>query len=391
MTYRVLQTEMARVMTTSIKRPTAQSTSSEVGRKPRERYLSAKKAISAMFRNANYGSLLTELIQSPAFQRLRDIRFLGAIDYMFVPNGTAKHRRHTRYEHSLNVARLAQAYARTARLDGEHEKHLVVAALLHDIGHGPLSHSLEPVFSERFRITHHEATILILKGTVPIGATLPKIFKRHGIDRHHVLGLIQGEERGLHAEALLNPINVDTIEAILRCQSYLQPDLRHITPVRILQSLVQRRAEDIQVLDQFWELKDFVYDHLINSRVGIAADYICQEYARRHGPRFWSGDYFITESALRRQHKELFDLLEHFRKHHRAVLAGDATRLTYNKRHFYVDTNVPPTDWRGVHARYKQTKIKSEIRISDIFGSRAKQKTGRLRRDLFATEGDGGR
>jgi uncharacterized protein len=355
-------------------------------REPGARYLGAEKAISAMFRNARYGTLLVDIIASPAFQRLKDIRFLGAIDYMLVPNGTPKHRRHTRYEHSLNVARLAQAYARSTKLDEYHEKHLVIAALLHDVGHGPLSHSLEPVFKDRFRLTHHEATVLILRGIVPIGALLPQIFKNHGIDRKHVVALIEGNATGVHAEALLNPINVDTIEGILRSYSYLVPEDRHLTPVRILHSLLQRSDADVRVLDDFWERKDFVYEHLINSRLGLAADYVCQEYARRNAARFWSGNYFITESALRRQHKDLFLLLEYLRSHRQSITAGGNVRLSYDRRRFYVDTKVHLADWPATYKRYKQTKIPAAIQIADTF---AEAEVGTklravVKRDLFA-------
>ena len=61
--------------------------------------------------------LYRDVIDSSAFQRLRDIRFLGAIDYTFQPNQYQK--RHTRYEHSLGVAELALAYAKNFHLDNE--------------------------------------------------------------------------------------------------------------------------------------------------------------------------------------------------------------------------------------------------------------------------------
>ncbi len=56
--------------------------------------------------------LLMELVATPAFQRLREIRFLGAIDYRLIPspNGKPGATRYTRYQHSLGVMRLARLY-----------------------------------------------------------------------------------------------------------------------------------------------------------------------------------------------------------------------------------------------------------------------------------------
>ncbi len=113
---------------------------------------------------ADVDPLLPRLIATPAFQRLRNIRFLGGIDYARIPapNGKPGSRRYTRYQHSLGVARLALLYADVRQLGPDERRLIAVAALLHDIGHAPLSHSLEPVFKAEFAIDHHTATEEIL-------------------------------------------------------------------------------------------------------------------------------------------------------------------------------------------------------------------------------------
>src|ERR1700744_6234872 len=71
-------------------------------------------------------TLLREVIATPAFQRLRVIHFLGGIDFLLVPapNGAKGNIRHTRYQHSLGVARLATIYCDYNGL-GFDERHLV--------------------------------------------------------------------------------------------------------------------------------------------------------------------------------------------------------------------------------------------------------------------------
>jgi uncharacterized protein len=97
-----------------------------------------------------------EIIAHPAFQRLRRIRQLAWTDYIY--SGAM----HTRFEHSLGVMHLAsrlfdaicQRSAETLETelgynaDGlRRDRRLVrLAALLHDVGHGPFSHASEDLF-----------------------------------------------------------------------------------------------------------------------------------------------------------------------------------------------------------------------------------------------------
>src|SRR5208337_2078246 len=103
-------------------------------------------------RMAGGDPLFVELVETPAFRRLKSIRFLGGIDYLLVrsPNGATRNIRYTRYQHSLGVARLALLYSEQRDLSIAERRTVYVAALLHDVGHAPLSHSLEPIFEQAF-------------------------------------------------------------------------------------------------------------------------------------------------------------------------------------------------------------------------------------------------
>ena len=86
-----------------------------------------------------------QLLNTSALQRLLHIRQMG-LTYMVFPGAN-----HTRYEHSLGVMHVADLLASNLKLDKHHiglEKHwqkVRIAALLHDLGHAPLSHTLEEV------------------------------------------------------------------------------------------------------------------------------------------------------------------------------------------------------------------------------------------------------
>jgi HD superfamily phosphohydrolase len=94
-------------------------------------------------------ALLIRLIDTPAFQRLRRIRQLGPAHLTF--HGAES----SRFTHSLGVMALArrafdQLLGRYPSLQ-PHRATVLCAALLHDIGHGPFSHTAEEIFG-----LHHE-------------------------------------------------------------------------------------------------------------------------------------------------------------------------------------------------------------------------------------------
>lgn len=145
--------------------------------------------------------LFLELVRTEAFQRLGSVRFLGGIDYLLVrnPNGAPGNVRYTRLQHSLGVARLALIYSSKFELPPIDKQLIVAAALLHDIGHAPLSHSIEPVFRERFAFDHHDASRAIIFGHVQIGRAVYKILRNHSVDIDRLVRLIAGKDPDYHA------------------------------------------------------------------------------------------------------------------------------------------------------------------------------------------------
>ncbi len=113
-----------------------------------------------VFNDALLGNLLfarheVAVIDSPVMQRLRRIKQTGLVYYVF-PSAT-----HTRFEHSLGVATIAERCFNAIRersdvegtgfgADPDRTKgdlaHLRMAALLHDVGHGLCSHASEQIY-----------------------------------------------------------------------------------------------------------------------------------------------------------------------------------------------------------------------------------------------------
>lgn len=88
-------------------------------------------------------------IDSPSFQRLRHIKQLGMGDFIF-PGAV-----HTRFNHSLGCCYVASQIAQKIKLPPEEHQLIMIACLLHDIGHGPFSHAFEDLFHGK--LIRHEA------------------------------------------------------------------------------------------------------------------------------------------------------------------------------------------------------------------------------------------
>lgn len=113
-------------------------------------------------------ALLIALIDTPAFQRLRRIRQLGTASLTF--HGAEA----SRFTHSLGVMTIARrAFDRIAARHPQLQPHratVICAALLHDLGHGPFSHTCEEVFGSN----HEQWTGRILRESLPVRQLLDR-------------------------------------------------------------------------------------------------------------------------------------------------------------------------------------------------------------------------
>lgn len=94
-------------------------------------------------------------IDSPNFQRLRHIKQLGLADLVF-PGAV-----HTRFNHAIGCCYVAGQIASKLSLPLPDRKVVMIAGLLHDIGHGPFSHAFEGIFYQS-SIRHEDWTPLFL-------------------------------------------------------------------------------------------------------------------------------------------------------------------------------------------------------------------------------------
>jgi HD superfamily phosphohydrolase len=103
--------------------------------------------------------LVFDLIEHPYFQRLRYIKQLG-MTHLVYPGAL-----HSRFHHALGAMHLMSLALNTLcdkgqNLTSEEEEAVMIAILLHDIGHGPFSHALEKNIVQG--IDHEDISTLLM-------------------------------------------------------------------------------------------------------------------------------------------------------------------------------------------------------------------------------------
>lgn len=306
-----------------------------------------------------------EIIKTPAFRRLKSIHFLGSIDFIINPSRKGVEVRHTRYDHSLAVGSLALQLAKSLGVTDEETRLIVAAALLHDIGHAPLSHSLEPALKSFFYVDHHRVGERILRGEVRLGLKLASTLSRWGMSNIEIMCLISGVGSGFGKEVFSRAINVDTVEGITRSAMYLYRRGLTVSPVEVIEAFSKIGPDSEKILDEFWMLKDEVYSRIIQSWMGLMADLLCKRYVEKNFSMFNESYYYGTEKELRDQHSELFEALWNLgeRRMVSPKLVSDGEEISFSKRSFYIDKSIRLKTHKDVDRRYLQRKDRVTLTI----------------------------
>jgi uncharacterized protein len=207
--------------------------------------------------------LTLDLLETLELQRLNSIRQLG-LTYLVFPGAN-----HSRLEHCLGVGHVAGEMARAMELAEEERKLVQAAGLLHDVGHGPFSHTLEHVLSRELALDHMHLTQRIITGeddnvspsdrkAFPDTLRIPDVLGKHDVDPKAVAALIRGPaEKGERwiaprsrtetarylAQIIHSPMDADQIDYLMRDAHYTGASHGMIDFSRLLQTLRTYREE----------------------------------------------------------------------------------------------------------------------------------------------------
>ena len=173
-------------------------------------------------------------LDSPPVQRLRYIRQLG-FSYLVYPGANQ-----TRFEHSLGAMHLAGMMSRQLGISrGEHLL-IMIAAILHDVGHGPFSHSIEPVMEECTGRSHHEIRKWL---DDPV---LGLILEESPVDTGELMEVLKGTHR--LSGILLGDLDVDRMDYLQRDAHYTGVPYGTVDSDRLIRSTLL--SEDGIVIDE---------------------------------------------------------------------------------------------------------------------------------------------
>lgn len=237
-------------------------------------------------------ALAIGLIDTPPFQRLRRIRQLGPAHLTF--HGAES----SRFTHSLGVLHLARrALAHLERLQPDLAAQrgvLYAAALLHDVGHGPFSHTGEEMFGLK-----HEAWSGRLIREHP---ALREPLERHSPGMAAAVADLL--EHGRHpcpaTRALVSSqLDCDRLDYLLRDSystgmSFGQLDLERILAALTLapDGTVAIHPKGLMAVEHYLVVRNLMYRSVYNHRLNVVSNWLLQQVIRRArdlGPkRVWA-------------------------------------------------------------------------------------------------------
>jgi uncharacterized protein len=175
-----------------------------------------------------------ELVGTRAFQRLWGIRQTGFAHLVF-PGAN-----HTRLEHSLGTYSMAGRVAERLGVKPAARELVKAAALLHDLGHGPFSHTLDGPMTEVLGHGHEAVSRALVLGTQG-AAEVPGILERAGIAPRAVADLVDppsGSRRpSVLREILHGAVDADRIDYLQRDAHYTGVAHGAIDAARLLDTM----------------------------------------------------------------------------------------------------------------------------------------------------------
>jgi uncharacterized protein len=181
------------------------------------------------------------LVGTPEFQRLWGIRQTGFAHLVF-PGAN-----HTRLEHSLGAYWVAGRMGERLGLSSDDQALVTSAALLHDLGHGPFSHTFDGPMVETLGFGHEALSRARIVGRDPDAAgEVPRVLEKYGIPPARVADLVDPPSRGgvrpLLRGLLHGAVDADRIDYLQRDAHYTGVGHGAIEAVRLLETL--RESKD---------------------------------------------------------------------------------------------------------------------------------------------------
>lgn len=258
---------------------------------------------------------LYDIIQHPIFQRLQRIKQLGLASFVY-PGA-----QHTRFQHSLGAMYLTHEAIKQLRQNGqeitpEEADGVLVAILLHDIGHGPFSHVLENTLVNG--ISHEEISLRLMQqmnSEMDGKLTLAIRIFQDQYPKHFLHQLISSQ------------LDMDRMDYLRRDSFFTGVTEGVIGSARLIKMLdvyndqLVIEAKGIHSIENFLIARRFMYWQVYFHKTAVAAERMLIKILGRAKELSLAGEtlfatpalaYFLTQSVTTETFDKQSETLDHF-------------------------------------------------------------------------------
>jgi len=219
--------------------------------------------------------LIFDIIEHPYFQRLRRISQMG-LSYFVYPGA-----HHTRFEHALGAMHLMQKtvnvlISKSIEISKEEEEALLIAILLHDIGHGPFSHTLE--HSLVTNIKHEEISLFFME----------KLNEEFSGQLNLAIEIFKGKyARKFFNQLVSSQLDIDRLDYLKRDSFYTGVTEGNLNTERIISmfTVVDNNLvveeKGIYSVEKFIVSRRLMYWQVYLHKTGLVADYVLVSVLKR--------------------------------------------------------------------------------------------------------------
>ena len=220
-------------------------------------------------------SLIFELIEHKYFQRLRRISQMG-LSYLVYPGA-----HHTRFHHALGCMHLMQKAINVLRFKGveildDEENGLLIAILLHDIGHGPFSHAMEHSIVNG--ISHEEISLRFMQ----------ELNREFNGSLTLAISIFKGEyPRKFMCELISSQLDMDRADYLKRDSFYTGVaegnvnSERLITMLNVINDQLVVEEKGIYSVEKFLVARRFMYWQVYLHKTALVAEQLLMRILKR--------------------------------------------------------------------------------------------------------------
>lgn len=236
--------------------------------------------------------LIFDLIEHPYFQRLRYIKQLG-MTHLVYPGAL-----HTRFHHALGAMYLMGMAIETLRNKGHEisrseEEAVIIAILLHDVGHGPFSHALEEIIVEG--ISHEDISSMLMS----------KLNEQFDGRLAMAINIFNGTyQREFLHQLVSSQLDMDRMDYLNRDSFFTGVSEGVISSDRIIKMLnvkddhITVEEKGIYSVEKFLIARRLMYWQVYLHKTVIAAEQLLAKILKRSRELALSGESVFTTPAL---------------------------------------------------------------------------------------------